>query len=145
MGGDGRVDAGAFGPVNADHVLRIARPTDNLIAIAAMYAEGLRFTVLAQFTDHEGFDGIILGHPHHPYHLEFTQQRGHHVGTAPTKDHLLVFYIPESREWEEGCARMLVAGFRPVASYNPYWDKDGRTFEDIDGYRVVLQNAAWSR
>ena len=24
-----------------------------------------------------------------------------------------------------------------------YWDRCGRTFEDLDGYRVVLQNAAW--
>jgi len=27
----------------------------------------------------------------------------------------------------------------------PYWDAHGRTFEDLDGYRVVLQNAAWAR
>ena len=40
---------------------------------------------------------------------------------------------------------MLAAGFRPVSSYDPYWDVHGRTFEDVDGYRVVLQNAAWSR
>ena len=110
-----------------------------------MYATGLGFTVLAQFTDHEGFDGVILGHPRHSYQLEFTWQRGHLVGTAPTKDHLLVFYIPEDDEWEESCARMLAAGFRRVSSYNPYWDVQGRTFEDVDGYRVVLQNSAWSR
>jgi hypothetical protein len=35
------------------------------------------------------------------------------------------------------------AGFAPVPSYNPYWDVTGRTFEDPDGYRVVLQCAAW--
>ena len=131
--------------MSTNHVLRIARPTDSLATVAAMYAAGLGFTVLAQFEDHEGFDGIILGHPRHPYHFEFTQQRGHRVGTAPTKDHLLVFYVPDPQEWEEGCARMLVAGFQRVSSYNPYWDRDGRTFEDVDGYRVVLQNAAWSR
>jgi hypothetical protein len=59
--------------------LRVARPTDNLAAIAAMYARGLGFTVLTEFTDHCGFDGIILGHPKQPYHLEFTSQRGHQV------------------------------------------------------------------
>ena len=110
-----------------------------------MYAAGLGFTVLAQFTDHEGFDGVILGHPRHPYHLEFTRQRGHLVGRAPSKDHLLVFYIPEADEWAEGCGRMLAAGFRRVPSYNPYWDVHGWTFEDVDGYRVVLQNSAWSK
>ena len=90
----------------------------------------------------DGFDGIILGHPHSPYHLEFTTQRGHQVGTAPMQDHLLVFYLPDHDAWEASCARMLAAGFRRVPSYNPYWEAQGQTFEDLDGYRVVLQNAA---
>jgi hypothetical protein len=68
--------------MKAGAILRIARPTDHLAAIAAMYATGLDFTVLAQFHDHDGFDGIILGHPQHPYHLEFTTHRGHQVGNA---------------------------------------------------------------
>jgi hypothetical protein len=32
-----------------------------------------------------------------------------------------------------------------VPSFNPYWDRDGVTFEDPDGYRIVLQKAAWTR
>jgi hypothetical protein len=39
---------------------------------------------------------------------------------------------------------MRAAGFAPVASFKPYWDRQGVTFEDPDGYRVVLQNAAWA-
>lgn len=124
--------------------MRVARPTDNLAGITEMYVRGLGLTVLAQFTEHEGFDGTILGHPEQPYHIEFTAQRGHQVGKAPTKDHLLVFYIPDTDEWEESCAHMLAAGFRGVPSYNPYWDVQGKTFEDLDGYRVVLQNTAWT-
>lgn len=125
--------------------MRIARPTDNLAEIAEMYSKGLGFTVLAQFTDHEGFDGVILGHPQQPHHIEFTAQRGHRVGKAPTKDHLLVFYIPDKDEWDESCKQMIAAGFRGVRSYNPYWDIQGKTFEDPDGYRVVLQNDAWTK
>jgi len=49
-----------------------------------MYAKGLGFAVLAEFEDHRGFDGVILGHPRQPYHIEFTSQRGHKVGKAPT-------------------------------------------------------------
>ena len=100
--------------------------------------------MLAEFKDHRGFDGVILSHPGQLYHIEFTSQRGHKVGKAPTQDHLLVFYVPNKDEWEAGCAQMKSAGFREVSSYNPYWDLHGRTFEDIDGYRVVLQNAAWA-
>ncbi|MGB5102475.1 MAG: hypothetical protein WBO04_04040 [Steroidobacteraceae bacterium] len=40
-------------------------------------------------------------------------------------------------------AAMYAAGFVAVQPYNPYWSRLGRTFEDPDGYRVVLQNAGW--
>ena len=125
--------------------MRVVRPTDNLAAIAEMYAKGLGFDVLAKFEDHRGFDGVILGHPKQPYHIEFTSQRGHKVGKAPTRDHLLVFYVPDKNDWEAGCEQMISAGFREAHSCKAYWDLQGRTFEDIDGYRVVLQNAAWTK
>jgi len=125
--------------------MRVVRPTDNLAAIGEMYAKGLGCEVLAEFEDHRGFDGVILGHPKQSYHIEFTSERGHEVGKAPTRDHLLVFYVPGNDDWEAGCAQMISAGFREMPSYNPYWDLHGRTFEDIDGYRVVLQNAAWTK
>ena len=123
--------------------LRVARPTDNLQVIAKMYGQGLGLQVLAHFEDHAGFDGIMLGNAEMPYHFEFTHHRGHSVGKAPTQDNLLVFYIPDTDEWKDRSQQMLNAGFKQVPSYNPYWDTSGRTFEDVDGYRVVLQNAAW--
>jgi hypothetical protein len=55
---------------------------------------------------------------------------------------LLVFYLPDRPDWQVAVNRMLAAGFAPVPSFNPYWDRAGLTFEDPDGYRVVLQNAA---
>lgn len=125
-------------------VMRVARPTDNLTTIKNMYINGLGFALLGEFTDHDGFDGVMLGQPNAPYHLEFTAKVGHTVGTAPTQDNLLVFYIPEQDEWEERCQQMRLAGFIEVPSFNPYWDVQGTTFEDVDGYRVVLQNAVWS-
>jgi hypothetical protein len=85
--------------------MRVARPTDNLAAIAEMYAKGLGFAVLAEFKDHRGFDGVILGHPRRRHHIEFTSQREHQVGKAPTQDHLLIFYVPNKDEWEGGCAQ----------------------------------------
>jgi hypothetical protein len=129
--------------MKAPWTLRVARPTDRLAEIAEMYRAGLGFTVLARFADHDGFDGVVLGHSDVPYHLEFTTTPEHAVGRASTKDNLLVFYLPDTGEWKERCEQMIAAGFRPVPSYNPYWDVAGRTFEDLDGYRVVLQNSAW--
>lgn len=125
-------------------ILRIARPTDNLAAITKMYVEGLGFSLLGNFEGHEGFNGSILGHPRHLYHIEFTHHVGTVVGKAPTKDHLLVFYLPDRKEWEDSCNGLISAGFVRKPSYNSYWDAMGKTFEDIDGYRVVLQNEGWS-
>jgi len=124
--------------------IRIARPTDNLAAISQMYIDGLGFKLLGSFEDHNGFDGTIIGHEQHLFHLEFTHHRGTAVGKAPTQDNLLVFYLPDQIAWQEICQAMLSAGFVEVASYNAYWDVVGKTFEDIDGYRVVLQNRAWT-
>lgn len=124
-------------------IMRVARPTDNLKLISEMYCRGLGFNQLGHFADHQGFDGVILGHPHHTYHLEFTHHRGVRVGAAPTQDNLLVFYIPDEAQWVVQCQQMAAAGFREVTSYNPYWDVSGKTFEDSDGYRVVLQQQEW--
>jgi catechol 2,3-dioxygenase-like lactoylglutathione lyase family enzyme len=126
-------------------ILRVARPTDNLEALLRFYAHGLGFDVLYRFEDHDGFDGVMLGQAGAPYHFEFTRKRGHTVGRAPTPDNLLVFYLPEAVAWAEAVRRLRDAGFDPVPSFNPYWDRDGATFEDPDGYRIVLQKAAWTR
>lgn len=125
-------------------VLRVARATDNLEALLRFYRDGLGMTELYRFDDHDGFDGLMLGCPGSPYHLEFTRARGHPAGRAPNRDSLLVFYLPDRAAWNKAVERMRAAGFDPVPSFNPYWDRDGRTFEDPDGYRVVLQNAAWA-
>lgn len=123
--------------------LRVARPTDHLAAVVEFYRDGLGLEVLGEFHDHEGFDGVMLGQKGAAYHLEFTRKAGHPAGRAPTEDNLLVFYLRDADEWARAVARLESAGHKPVKSFNPYWDKKGRTFADPDGYRVVLQNAAW--
>ena len=123
--------------------LRVARPTDDLDAVERFYRDGLGFSVLASFERHDGFDGVMLGHDRAAYHLEFTRKTGHAAGKAPTQDNLLVFYLPDARKWQEVVDRMRAAGYEPVPSFNPYWDRSGRTFEDPDGYRVVLQNGSY--
>ena len=124
--------------------LRIARPVGDLALARRMYTEGMGLQVLASFEDHEGFDGVMLGAPGAGYHFEFTCCRHHPVRPTPTEEDLVVIYLPSATEWREACERMQAAGFEPVASFNPYWDQRGRSFRDRDGYRTVLQNAAWA-
>ncbi len=123
--------------------LRVARPTNSLGPLERFYCEGLGMQRLAGFAAHNGYDGVMLGHSGAPYHLEFTRQDGVIIGPAPTAEHLLVFYFPDAAEWQAAVARLEAAGYGAVPAHNPYWNERGRTFEDPDGYRVVLQQAAW--
>lgn len=133
--------AGASPPPG--HHLRIARPVAELERSVSLYCEGLDLRVLGRFRDHEGFDGAMLGRAGMGYHFEFTRCTAHPVRPAPSVEDLAVFYVPETDEWARACERMLAAGFKAVASFNPYWDRQGRSFEDPDGYRMVLQRAGW--
>ena len=123
--------------------LRVARPVSDLARARSMYCSGLGWTELGAFVDHQGFDGVMVGIAGAPYHFEFTVCRSHPVAPHPTREDLIVLYVPGREEWARRCKRMRDAGFRQVSSFNPYWEVRGRTFEDPDGYRVVLECAAW--
>ena len=123
--------------------LRIARPVSNLERSVAMYVHGLGLQTLGRFDNHEGFDGVMLGHPDLAYHLEFTRSHDHPVNPSPTPEDLLVFYLPHQGDWAAACLRMLDAGFVATTSVNPYWNQRGRTFVDPDGYQVVVEHDTW--
>jgi len=123
--------------------LRIARPVTALEQSVAMYSKGLGLTEIGRFENHEGFDGVMLGGVGFGYHFEFTYCRTHPVRPSHTPEDLVVFYLPDHTEWQRTCQSMLEAGFTEVSPFNPYWQQRGRTFEDQDHYRVVLEQAEW--
>ena len=129
--------------------LRIARPTNDLEKIVRQYREGLDLIEVCRFQDengnHDGFDGVMLGRKGFPYHFEFTFQHGAAAESPPSEECLLVFYVPNELQWNEACQKVLAAGFVEVEPGNPYWARSGRTFADFDGYRIVIENAAWIR
>src|SRR5688500_18413184 len=97
--------------------LRVARASDDLAAVVQFYRDGLGFEVLAEFRDHDGFDGVMLGRKGAAYHLEFTRTAGHKADRAPTEDNLLVFYLPNEAEWNAAAARLEQAGHKPVPAF----------------------------
>ncbi|MFB4359407.1 MULTISPECIES: VOC family protein [Pantoea] len=123
--------------------LRIARPVSDLTASADLYCTGLGLHKLGEFRDHDGFSGIMLGDKTLPWHLEFTSCQHHPVQPVTTVDDLLVLYLPDAACWQQRCQAMTRAGFTEVTSFNPYWAKNGATFQDRDSYRIVIQHAAW--
>ena len=88
--------------------MRVARATDHIKEIVAFYRDGLGFEVIGSFTEHDGFDGVMLGHPGAQYHLEFTCQQGVTAGRAPTEENLLVFYLPDAGEWQTAVQRIQI-------------------------------------
>lgn len=123
--------------------LRIARPSRNLDLATDFYRGAMGLELLGAFDDHEGFDGVILGHPSWPYHLELTRHRTQPATPATTDEDLLVFYYPDPAAWTAVVQRMRDAGAPEVVPTNPYWQSRAVTFTDPDGNRLVIQRERW--
>jgi catechol 2,3-dioxygenase-like lactoylglutathione lyase family enzyme len=119
--------------------VRVARHTDRLDEVVAFYRDGLGLPEIGGFRDHDGYDGAFLEMPGTGAHLEFTTG-GEHVAPQPHPESLLVLYLGDEDRVRAAAERL---GGDPVAPANPYWAKHGLTFEDPDGFRVVLVPESW--
>ena len=118
--------------------MRVARHTDRLAAVVAFYRDGLGFTEIGGFDDHHGYDGRFLAVPGTGAHLELTSGGGHAAPEAHPES-LLVLYLGD-----EAAVRAVAARLGdPVRPANPYWAEHGLTFEDPDGFRVVVVPERW--
>ena len=122
--------------------VRVARPTDKLDEVVRFYRDGLALRVLGSFAGHAGYEGVMLGLPGARYHLEFTRHDGGSPCPAPTRDNLLVLYVEDTAAVRRVVERLRALGCEPVEPENSYWAGRGFTFEDPDGWRVVLMNTA---
>jgi catechol-2,3-dioxygenase len=119
--------------------VRVARPTARLDEVVAFYRDGVGLPVIDAFEGHAGYSGVMLGLPGSSYHLEFTQHDEGRACPAPSKDHLLVFYLDERAALERVVDRLRSMGYLPVSPENPYWSAEGTvTIEDPDAWRVVF-------
>jgi catechol 2,3-dioxygenase-like lactoylglutathione lyase family enzyme len=124
--------------------IRVARPTNNLEAIIEFYTAGLGLIILSRFEDHNGYNGVMLGQTGEQYHLEFTYGKNQPDIKPPTKDNLLVFYFPDDRLLTLIKRRIEKLGYKLVSPENPYWNDKSFTFEDPDGWRVILYNGSFN-
>jgi catechol 2,3-dioxygenase-like lactoylglutathione lyase family enzyme len=118
--------------------IRVARPTDKLNDVVAFYRDGLGLPQLGAFAAHAGYDGIMFGLPGKSAHLEFTQHEVQVSCQAPSQDNLLVIYVTDETAYEHLNKRMQDRGYAPVQPENPYWLNRSFTYEDPDGWRVVI-------
>ncbi|QCR33697.1 VOC family protein [Lysinibacillus sp. SGAir0095] len=120
--------------------VRVARPTDQIEVLERFYCEGVGLEKIGSFSGHRGYTGLLIGMPDASYHLEFTQHIEGSPCPAPSKDNLLVFYIPNQASIDAIAKRLKEMGYPEVAPENPYWEEKGVTIEDPDGWRIVLMN-----
>ncbi|HEX9794218.1 MAG TPA: VOC family protein [Planctomycetota bacterium] len=97
------------------------------------------------FADHAGYDGLILGPPAAAWEVEFTSHAAGGPCPAPTRDNLLVFYLDDGDAVAAVTTRLAELGAHPVPPENPYWEGHGPTFEDPDGWRVVVVDSSGPR
>jgi catechol 2,3-dioxygenase-like lactoylglutathione lyase family enzyme len=120
--------------------LRVARHTERLDELVRFYRDALGLREVGGFHEHDGYDGVFLEVPGTGAHLELTAG-GDHGAPAPHPESLLVFYLGDEETVRAVSSRL---GVDPVPSANPYWDEHGVTFEDPDGFRVVLVPERWT-
>lgn len=117
--------------------IRIARHTQHLQNIIHFYVDALGLKLLGQFNDHDGYSGVFIGLNQHDWHLEFTisAEAPQH---QPDDDDLLVWYAGNQQEYEQINQRFLQHSIHPVTVKNPYWNSNGITYTDPDGFRIVI-------
>ena len=116
---------------------RVARHTNQIKEIKDFYIKVLNFEILGEFQNHNGYDGIFIGKPDLNWHLEFTtthENINHHFD----KDDCLVFYPTTQQEYDEIIERLELHQIELIKSKNPYWNENGISFLDSDGFVVIV-------
>ncbi|GEP51856.1 hypothetical protein FNO01nite_25280 [Flavobacterium noncentrifugens] len=116
---------------------RVARHTKNLQLIIDFYCNIPGFEILGRFENHYNYDGVFIGKPNSDWHLEFTvsDELPKH---EPDEDDLLVFYPENENEFEQICTKFESNNIKSITSKNPYWNANGVTYIDPDGFRIVI-------
>ena len=120
--------------------LRVARHTQRLDDVVAFYRDGVGLPEIGRFRDHDGYDGVLLAISGTGAHLEFTSG-GIHSVPQPHPESLLVLYVGDASTMRDLADRLRANSISPE---NPYWARHGLTFEDPDGFAVVIVPARWS-
>jgi catechol 2,3-dioxygenase-like lactoylglutathione lyase family enzyme len=116
---------------------RYARHTNQLAAITSFYTEVIGLSVIGQFKDHDGYDGVFLGKVGVDWHVEFTSSASKAIHTFD-EDDFLVFYLHSRLERLAILQAATKAGSTIIEPKNPYWRENAFVLADPDGASVCL-------
>jgi hypothetical protein len=120
---------------------RLARHTRDLQPIIAFYTLIPGMEVLGEFKDHAGYHGVFIGIKHATWHLEFTVSNELPIH-QPDEDDLLVFYPDSIKDHDLIRKRFETHKIPSHDPKNPYWELNGSTYADPDGFLVVIARPA---
>jgi catechol 2,3-dioxygenase-like lactoylglutathione lyase family enzyme len=126
-----------------DAHLRIARPTRDIDRAIEFWTVGVGLELLGrQREDHGTLEELaFIGRRGGTWHLEIVRDTA--VDPTPTDEDILVLYAGGPVD-DELVRRIEAAGGRRVPARNPYWNENGVTFVDPDGYWLVLATRTWA-
>ena len=128
----------------ATTIVRVARPSLDLVGAERFWMAGIGLEVLwrGDATSEGGHRLTMLGRSTSCWHLELVDDPEAARAHPPGPEDLLVLYLgkPPATAW---WTQIEAAGGRRVPSRNPYWDRGGVTFQDPDGYLLVLTARTW--
>lgn len=117
--------------------LRVARHTNDLDRIEKFYVDILGFERLGGFQKHNNYDGIFIGKSGLDWHFEFTQSETNANHTFD-EDDVIVLYPKTILDYNELIKRLLQNNISSIHAINPFWNENGKMFQDPDGYRIVV-------
>jgi len=118
--------------------VRVARPARDLTRSTRFYRDLIGLSRLGGFENHDGYDGVFFALPGGA-ELELTS--GPAQPAPSTDEDLLVLYVQTMAEVAAIGARLTAASVTRIPNRNPYWNRSGMTFLDLDGYRLVIAAA----
>lgn len=118
-------------------ILRVARHTNDLNKIEDFYVNILGFERLGGFQNHNNYDGIFIGRSGLDWHFEFTQSEAKANHTFD-EDDAIVLYPKTILDYNELINKLLSNNISTITAINPFWNENGKMFQDPDGYRIVV-------
>jgi len=127
-------------PGNVPAVMfRIVRPTNKFQTITDFYQTGVGLEQISSFENHSGYNGVMLGLPGQPYHLEIIEREGGDANINYNKDNLLVFYFEDLTAITNIESRLNGMGYPTLPAKNPWWNDHGAVYiEDADQWGIIL-------
>ena len=113
---------------------------------AALYEAVLGLSRLAEFKDHDGFSGVVLGFENSDWQLEIVTVSAPRSQPADEDTEKGIVLYLSAEEFRKVRRQVAVSGAQTIVNKNPYWTRRGAiTVRGYDGESIVIVRGPWNR